>query len=99
MSEFELTILHNIEALRMTRIFKLSIIALLASFRYTIQTGTAFIPNVFGGGGVFFNNYRFDRSENLEVENIRKQDDNSPSNTFKVNLSSASLLVGLQYFY
>jgi hypothetical protein len=113
---------------------------LLASLRYNIQTGTAFIPYVFGGGGIFFNNYRLDKLENLEEANIRKQDinsglgfygglgslyklnekitlfieglflwrttevetiylDNSPSNIFKVNLSSISFLIGLNYFY
>ncbi len=113
---------------------------LLASLRYNIQTGTAFIPYVFGGGGIFFSNYRLDKSENLDVENIRKQDikngfglyggigshykfnekmtlfieglflwrttevdtihiDNSPISTFTTNLSSASILIGLNYFY
>ena len=50
---------------------------LLVSFRYNIQTGTAFIPYVFGGGGIFFNNYRLDKLENLEEAHIRKQDINN----------------------
>jgi len=113
---------------------------LLASIRYNIQTGTAFSPYFFGGGGIFFSNYQLDKLENLERLNIRKQDintgfglyggigglykfnqkitlfieglylrgmpevetsyiDNSPPNTFKANLSSISLLIGLNYFY
>ena len=113
---------------------------LLVSFRYNIQTGTAFTPYVFGGGGIFFNNYRMDKLANLEETNIRKQDiasglglagglgsfyklsdkmtlfieglflwrtteveteylDNSPSATFEVNLSSFSILIGLNYFH
>ena len=113
---------------------------LLVSFRYNIQTETAFTPYVFGGGGIFFNNFRLDKLENLEEANIRKQDinnglgfygglgslyklnekmtlfveglflwrttevetiflDNSPTNTFKANLSSVSFLIGLNYFY
>lgn len=47
---------------------------LLASFRYNIQTGIAFSPYVFGGGGIFLNNYRLDKLGNLEETNIRKQD-------------------------
>jgi len=47
---------------------------LLVSFRYNFQTGTAFIPYVFGGGGIYFNNFRLDKLENLERANIRKQD-------------------------
>ena len=113
---------------------------ILASIRYNIQTGTAFTPYVFGGGGIFFNNYRLDRLENIEEENIRKQNinngfglyggigsfyklnekitlfieglylwrtvevetiyiDNSASSTFKANLSSANILIGLTYYY
>ena len=113
---------------------------ILASVRYNIQTGTAFTPYVFGGGGIFFNNYRLDRLENIEEENIRKQNinngfglyggigsfyklnekitlfieglylwrtakvetiyiDNSVSSTFKANLSSANILIGLTYYY
>jgi opacity protein-like surface antigen len=47
---------------------------LLASFRYTVQTGTAFSPYVFVGGGFFFSNYRLDNLEILEDTNIRKQE-------------------------
>ena len=113
---------------------------ILASIRYNIQTGTAFTPYVVGGGGIFFNNYRLDRLENIEEENIRKQNinngfglyggigsfyklnekitlfieglylwrtakvetiyiDNSASSTFKANLSSANILIGLTYYY
>jgi opacity protein-like surface antigen len=113
---------------------------ILASFRYNIETGTALAPYVFGGGGIFFSNYRLDKLENLGEANVRKQDindglglyggigsiyklneklilfieglylwrtadikttyiDNSPSNTFTTNLSSASILIGLNYFY
>jgi opacity protein-like surface antigen len=113
---------------------------ILASIRYNIQTGTAFTPYVFGGGGIFFNNYRLDKLENVEEENIRKQDiksgfglyggigsfyklnekitlfieglylwrttevetiyiDKLSSNTFKANLSSANILIGLNYYY
>ena len=118
----------------------LYITPLLLSFRYNIQTGIAFTPYIFGGGGIFFNNYRLDESENLEEANIRKQNvknglgfvggigslykinakiavfieglyfgrkteietiyiDKSPSSTFKTNLSSFSILIGLNYFY
>lgn len=113
---------------------------LLASIRYNIQTGTAFNPYVFGGGGIFFTNYRLDTLENLDDANVRKQDindgfglyggiggiyklnekmtlfmeglflwrttevetiyiDDSPSSAFKSNLSSISILIGLNYFY
>jgi opacity protein-like surface antigen len=113
---------------------------LLLSLRYEMRTNTPFIPYVFGGGGVFFCNYRLDKSENLEAVNIRKQDikngvglyggigghiklnekmtlfaeglfmwrttevdtihiDNLPANTFTANLSSASILIGLNYFH
>ena len=113
---------------------------LLASIRYRIQTGTAFTPYFFGGGGIFLGNYQLDKSQNLERINIRKQDinaglglyggigglfkfnqkitafieglylwgmpevktsyiDNTPASTFKANLSSISLLIGLIYFY
>lgn len=113
---------------------------ILASFRYNIETGTALTPYVFGGGGIFFSNYRLDKLENLGEANVRKQAindglglyggigsiyklneklilfieglylwrtadikttyiDTSPSNTFTTNLSSASILIGLNYFY
>lgn len=113
---------------------------LLASIRYNIQTGTAFSPYIFGGGGIFFSSFQLDKLENLEKLNIRKQDidtglalfggigclfrfnqkitlfgeglylwgmpevktsyiDNSPANTFKADLRSISLLIGLIYFY
>jgi len=113
---------------------------ILASFRYTIQTSSAFTPYVFGGGGIFFNSYRLDKLENFEEATVRKQDvkdglgflvgigslykinekitlfieglylgrttetetiyiDKSPSSTFKTDLSSFSILIGLNYFY
>lgn len=113
---------------------------LLASIRYNIQTGTAFSPYLFGGGGILFSHFQLDKLENLERLNIRKQDidtgiglfggigchykvnqkitlfaeslylwgmpevnttyiDSSPVNTFKADLSSISLLIGLNYFY
>jgi opacity protein-like surface antigen len=50
---------------------------LLASFRYKAKTRIALTPYVFGGGGIFFGNFRLDKSENLEEANVRKQDMNN----------------------
>ena len=52
----------------------LSMTPILISFRFHLRTGTSFTPYVFGGGGIFLNYYRLDKSANLGEGNIRRQD-------------------------
>ncbi len=75
---------------------------LLASFRYKAKTRIALTPYVFGGGGIFFGNFRLDKSENLKEANVRKQDMNNGfglfggiGSTYKLNEKMILFVEGL----